>query len=117
MKVLSVPTGEILHTINVPTRYGCKDLDYDSECQRLFVPDGEGKIHIYSLFKVRFPELKVFQSPPELLHSAVTNNKQCIRGFSRDHANSYFFTGDTDGQIGVFELGKPSKERFSKQIA
>lgn len=107
LKVSSVETGEVLHTVEFKNSQGLKALDYDQENNRFFIPDGDGKIHI----------LNALKSPPEVISSVSLNKKSCIRGFTRDHANSYFFTGDVDGQIGVFELGKPGKERFSKQIA
>ena len=45
-----------------------------------------------------------------------TGDAATIRGLSVERSLNYFFTGDMDGGIHVFEWGKPGKERLTKLL-
>jgi WD40 repeat protein len=83
---------------------GLKAMEFDEQNKRFILADGEGRLIIYSTEK----------SPPVPQITVQAANKSCIRGMCTDHLQNYIFTGSADGDISVFEYGKPGKERFTK---
>lgn len=52
------------------------------------------------------------------MNTLQTSEKGAIRGLTVDTFKNYLFTGGfDDGEIGVFDLQKPGREKFVKQTA
>ncbi|EGR33250.1 PX domain protein [Ichthyophthirius multifiliis] len=80
----------------------------DKEFKRLFVSNRSGNIYIYSISSIN----------PELLITVQTIQKGTIRGLTIDLVKNYLFTGGfDDGEICVFDIEKPGKEKFAKLSA
>ena len=56
------------------------------------------------------------QSSPQILHTLTTVGKGTIRSIEFDLFKNYIFTGGfDDGEICIFNIEKPGKEKFAKQ--
>jgi len=77
----------------------------DKDNKRCFVTNRSGNVFIYDI------SLNV----PSLIHTMTTQEKGAIRGLFMDPAKNYVFTaGFDDGEVGVFDIVQPGKERFGK---
>lgn len=87
---------------------GLTGLIGDKEFKRLFVSNRSGMVFIYSIASVA----------PELLTTVLTSQQGVIRGLALDTVKNYVFTGGFDeGEVAVFDIEKPGKEKFAKLSA
>eukprot|EP00330_Aristerostoma_sp_ATCC50986_P012712 CAMPEP_0114589998 /NCGR_PEP_ID=MMETSP0125-20121206/12325_1 /TAXON_ID=485358 ORGANISM="Aristerostoma sp., Strain ATCC 50986" /NCGR_SAMPLE_ID=MMETSP0125 /ASSEMBLY_ACC=CAM_ASM_000245 /LENGTH=181 /DNA_ID=CAMNT_0001787203 /DNA_START=849 /DNA_END=1394 /DNA_ORIENTATION=- len=84
-------------------------LQVDKENKRAFISNRDGQVFIYD----------INQKKPVLSHSIQAHSKgSAIRGLYYDPQRSYLFTvNHSDGAIGIFEIGKPGKEKFTSHTA
>ncbi|KAK6732087.1 hypothetical protein RB195_016453 [Necator americanus] len=90
---------------------GITDMHYSSDGQRLFVaPRKSDEILCYDM---RMPGTLIFK----MLRPFTTNQRAC---FDLDSADSYLFSGTSDGQFVVFDLNSNAIEKlpfFSRKVA
>lgn len=104
-KIIDINQQEVVSDVVVGTApLSCLILD---EYKRAFVSNNAGVVFIY--------DVAVY--PARVLHSVQSTGKSEIRNLVLDFNRSYMFSSGFDGSLGVFELGKPTKERFTKQVA
>ena len=90
-----------------PGKRKLKNLVIDKPNSRLFLTSGDGQIYIYSMET----------HPPKQLVCVSTFSRSVIRGLFINFKKGYLFTTCMDGTISCFELGKPGREKFMKEIA
>lgn len=102
-----IEKGKVTQTI----KHSVTGLTYmvgDREFQRLFVANRQGNVYIYD----------ISSSIPNLIHVMTTQLKGAIRGMQIDTQKNYVFTGGfDDGEIGVFDIEKPGREKYARQTA
>ena len=86
---------------------GYTNLEFDKVNERIFLTNESG---ILSVFLTN-------TFPPTLVNVIQTHSIYCIRGLDIDYTKQYIFTGTTKGDISVFELGAPGKEKLIKEIS
>eukprot|EP00349_Pseudokeronopsis_sp_Brazil_P009175 CAMPEP_0202961928 /NCGR_PEP_ID=MMETSP1396-20130829/6027_1 /ASSEMBLY_ACC=CAM_ASM_000872 /TAXON_ID= /ORGANISM="Pseudokeronopsis sp., Strain Brazil" /LENGTH=316 /DNA_ID=CAMNT_0049682157 /DNA_START=155 /DNA_END=1105 /DNA_ORIENTATION=- len=90
-----------------PGKSGLKYMVYEQQRGIFILADADGFIYLYN----------ALTNPPELLASIQSQSRSCIRGLTLSDGGYYLFAGASDGSMSVFEMGKPGKERFIKQLA
>ncbi|KRX05178.1 WD40-repeat-containing domain [Pseudocohnilembus persalinus] len=103
----TVVDGKVQNKIT-QSNSGLTSIYGDSEYKRLFVSNRSGHVFIYD----------ISSGVPVQLNCVQTSEKGAIRSLQVDTLKNYFFTGGfDDGEIGVFQLEKPGREKFVKQTA
>jgi len=103
----SIEKGDVTHVMK-NSNSGLTCLQGDRENRRCFCTNRTGQVFIYD----------ISSSIPNLLFTLTTQLKGAIRGLAIDLNKNYLFTGGfDDGEIGIFDIEKPGREKFAKQSA
>ncbi|CAD8199045.1 unnamed protein product [Paramecium pentaurelia] len=93
-----------------PSQHGLTGLAADKDNRRIFISDKGGYIHVF--------EITSATMGPSLAVSVASQTLSPIRGIFFDPVKNYLFTAGFDqGEIGIFEVGKSGREKFTKQTA
>lgn len=57
------------------------------------------------------------KNTPDGIASSVCSSKGNIRGLHIDYVNSFLFAGMKNGKLSIFDINKPGKEKFIKEIS
>jgi len=72
------------------------------------VANKKGNIFIYD----------ISPCPPNILHSVAYGDKGPIRALCFNERLNYLFsTNNMNGLISIFDVGKPGREKFAKNVA
>lgn len=107
MKITNYQNQEIVssHQIGLTP---LTNLVYDKEYKRMFITNKSGQIFIYD----------ASSTPVQQLNVLNMNTKCTIRGFHYDSIKNFIIgSGYDDGELAMFEIEKPGKEKYAKQIA
>ncbi|KAM3143094.1 hypothetical protein pb186bvf_004680 [Paramecium bursaria] len=108
-KVLDVSRQITIADIQ-PSQQGLTGFVADKDNRRAFVSDRAGYIFIFEISSVT--------QGPTLSASVASQTGSAIRGLCFDPVKNYLFTaGHDQGEIGVYEVGKSGREKYTKQTA
>ena len=86
---------------------GFTNLYYDKKNNRIFLTNSIGILYIY------LTNSKI----PSLINIIQTHSNNTIRGFDIQLKKNYIFTATNKGNISIFDLGNPGKEKLIKEIS
>lgn len=109
-KVFRVSHGSSLALIvGVPHKEPIMSMLRDTLNKRIFFGSKAGEVYIYDIAQAE---------KPKLLTVLQNNNKGAIRCLHLDVGRNYLFTGSyDDGELNVFDLDKPGREKYAKMNA
>ena len=109
-KVLRVSHGSSISLIvGVPHKEPIFSMLRDTLNKRIIFGTKTGEIYIYDISQAE---------KPKILTVLQNNKKGSIRCIYLDTNRNYLFTGSyDDGELNVFDLDKPGREKYAKMIA
>eukprot|EP00919_Chromeraceae_sp_WS-2016_P011456 GHVR01026727.1.p1 GENE.GHVR01026727.1~~GHVR01026727.1.p1 ORF type:complete len:221 (-),score=20.18 GHVR01026727.1:334-996(-) len=109
-KVFRISHGSSLALIvGIPHKEQLLCMVRDTMNKRIFIGTKGGEVCLYDISH---------GEKPKLLNSLANNHNGSIRSMHFDTNRNYLFTGSyDDGEINVFDLDKPGKEKLAKMNA
>ena len=95
--------------MSIPHDVQLSSILADQTNKRIFIGADEGQIYLYDISARAFPKLLI---------SIYTPEEGPIKTLALDLQKNYLFSaGFENGLIAVFDLDKPGREKYAKQIA
>ena len=95
--------------VNVPHKEAIYCMVRDTLNKRIFFGTKSGEVYIYDISQAE---------KPKILNVMQNNKKGSIRCMHLDTNRNYLFAGSyDDGELNVFDLDKPGREKYAKMNA
>ena len=103
--------NSLMMILSLPHREPLLVMTADKINKRMFIGSKGGEIFIYDVSSV-------IGNTAKLLNTLATNKHGSIRGMDLDLRRNYLVTGGfDDGELAVFDIDKPNREKYAKNVA
>ena len=101
--------NSLMMILSLPHREPLLVMTADKINKRMFIGSKGGEIFIYDVSS---------KHTAKLLNTLATNKHGSIRGMDLDLRRNYLVTGGfDDGELAVFDIDKPNREKYAKNVA